>query len=103
MAKPLSELTGLPPKTELKWNEEMDNAFLQLKEALKEDITLSFPDYNKNASPLSLWVDASSTGAGACLSQEQNGKTRYIGFASTTFSKAQRNYSTTGRELAALR
>lgn len=102
-AKPLSAVTGLPGKTVLKWTNEMVSSFEQLKADLQEDITLAFPDYGADAAPLSIWVDASATGAGACLTQEQAGQTRFIAFASMTFSSAQRNYSTTGRELAALR
>lgn len=103
IAKPLSELTGLPPKTVLTWTDAMAASFEQLKAALQEDVMLSFPDFSADASPLSLWVDASSTGAGACLTQMQNGENKFIAFASMTFSSAQRNYSATGRELAALR
>ena len=102
-AKPLSELTGLPAKTVLTWTEAMVKAFEQLKIDLQADVTLAFPDYSQDSSPLSLWVDASATGAGACLTQKQDGENRFIAFASMTFSNAQRNYSATGRELAALR
>ena len=102
-AKPLSELTGLPAKTVLTWTDAMVKSFEQLKVDLQADITLAFPDYSKDSNPLSLWLDASATGAGACLTPEQEGHTKFIAFASMTFSNAQRNYSATGRELAALR
>ena len=102
-AKPLSELTGLPSKTVLTWTDEMVKSFEQLKSDMQADVTLAFPDYRPDASPLCLWVDASAIGAGACLNQEQDGQPRFIAFASMTFTSAQRNYSVTGRELAALR
>ena len=103
IAKPLSALTGLPAKTVLTWTDEMIESFEQLKSDMQADVTLAFPDYRPDASPLCLWVDASAIGAGACLTQEQDGQPRFIAFASMTFTSAQKNYSVTGRELAALR
>ena len=81
----------------------MVGSFEQLKDEIARDVTLAFPDYSDNAHPLCLWVDASAYGAGACLTQHQNGQDRSIAFASTSFTTAQRGYSATGRELAALR
>ena len=74
IAKPLSSLTGGPKRQQLVWNSEMETAFETLKSKLSQEVKLSFPDYNKNASPLELYVDASGLGAGACLIQKQNGE-----------------------------
>ena len=103
ISKPLTELTGQPGSTVLKWTDQMTEAFEELKQVMEEDVTLAFPDYREDARPLTLWTDASQVGAGACLTQEQNGETHFIGFASMTFSRSQRNYSVTELELAALR
>ena len=67
------------------------------------DLELGFPDYSDGASPLELYCDASNIGAGAYLAQLQNGQRRTIAFASMTFTATQLSYSTTDRELAALR
>ena len=81
----------------------MNTAFDRLKEAVKQDLELAFPDYTEDAEPLELWVDASGKGSGATLGQKQGGETRIIAYASIAFSKVQQNYSTTERELAAIR
>ena len=68
-----------------------------------EDLKLAYPNYSDQASPLELAVDASGKGAGACLSQWQNETHRVIAYISMTFSVTQQNYSTTERELTAIR
>lgn len=103
IAQPLSSQTGGKKKKLLTWTPEMDEAFEKLKEAMKQDVTLAYPDYGPAASPLELYVDASSTGAGACLQQEQEGERRVIAYQSITFSPAQQRYSVFERELAAIR
>ena len=81
----------------------MDTAFTTLLEEAVKEVTLNFPDYREDAEPIELSVDASGRGAGACLAQRQNGEYRVIEYASMTFSDTQQRYSTTERELAALR
>ena len=103
IAKPLSRLTGQPDKTKILWTDEQQQAFEKLKEIAKEDLKLAYPDYSDQASPLELAVDASGKGAGACLSQWQADVHRVIAYISMTFSQTQQNYSTTERELAAIR
>jgi hypothetical protein len=101
--KPLSCLTGGRGSSKIVWTPECVTAFDKLKELMKQDIVLSFPDYRKEASPLELWVDASSMGAGACLRQVQDNHSKVICYASMTFEGSQINYSTLDKELAALR
>ena len=103
LAKPLTAVTGGLKHKRLVWTEEMDHAFVTLKEKLVEDSMLAFPDYSEGAHELELYVDASGTGAGACLLQYQQGEYRTIGYSSTTFSEAETRYSTIERELVAVR
>ena len=103
IAKPLTELTGGPKRRALSWTPEMELAFDSLKEALVQDVTLSFPNYEEGSEKLELFVDASGIGAGACLVQKQMGEYKTIAYASMTFSPAQIRYSTIERELVALR
>ena len=103
IAQPLSRLTGGSKRDRLTWSCEMDAAFAQLRELMGRDVLLSFPDYSEGSSPLELYVDASGTGAGACLMQIQQGESRAIAYNSMTFSKPQKQYSTIDRELAAIR
>ena len=101
--KPLSSLTGGRHSKVLDWTPGMVESFEKLKEEMKKDMELAYPDYSQDASKLELWVDASATGAGAYLAQQQHGAHRVIGFASMTFTTPQMQYSTLERELTALR
>ena len=56
---------------------------------------LAYPDFTK---PLRLTTDASGTGLGAVLEQDQDGGSRIIACASRTLSAPERNYSVTERE-----
>ena len=103
LAKPLSELTGGEGTKRLTWTDEMTDAFDGLKREILKEVQLSYPDYGPSANKLELHVDASGIGAGAALSQVQNGINKTIVYASMTFSKAQCNYSVIERELTALR
>jgi len=62
---------------------------------MSEEAILIHPDFEK---PFVLWCDASSVGAGAVLTQNKGEGCRPVAYASCTFDKAQRNYSTTQRE-----
>ena len=103
ISRPLSILTGGAKRKKLTWDNEMEEAFSKMKEELAKEISLSFPDYNKEAEPLELYVDASAVGAGACIMQKQNGESMPIAYSSVAFNKAERNYSPIERELLALR
>ena len=99
----LYALTGGNPRSKLNWTTEMNAAFQHLKELLTSEMELAFPDYSEGANPLQLFVDASATGAGACLCQKQQDKVRVILYDSHNFSETQCRYSTIERELAAIR
>ena len=103
MQKPLSEKLKGKGSKKITWTDEMEDAFLNIKEKLKDDVTLAYPDYSRGASDLELYVDASGVGAGACLCQQQGEEMRIIAYASTTFGSIENNYSTIELELAALR
>ena len=103
IAKPLSKITGQDGKQLIEWTSEMTEAFESLKAIAIEDLELAYPEYGPQARPLELSVDASGYGAGACLSQWQGDVHRVIGYASMAFNETQQRYSTTDRELAALR
>ena len=101
--KPLSSLLGLSDKTKVKWTDSMESAFSALKEAMAKDVELAYPDYSPGAQLLELSTDASMWGAGACLTQTQQGEERVIAYSSMAFNKAQCQYSALERELAAIR
>ena len=100
VAHPLSRQAHLDKIT---WDERCQESFDKLKLSLISPPILAFPNHNLNAPPLELYVDASNAGVGAVLQQKQDGIERPIAFVSKTFTSAQKNYSTTEKELAALR
>ena len=97
---PLFEIT----KTKkLNWTEKCTVAFETIKELLTQPPILAFPDFSDKASNFILTTDASSVAAGAMLSQIQHGTEKVIAYGSRVFSTAEKNYSATERELAAIR
>ena len=99
----MSCLTGGKRSTKLDWTVEMEESFKTMRQELARGVEPAYPDNSEGSEPVEVVVDASGTGAGAYLAQKQNEEHRVIGFASMTFSPAQQRYSTTERELAALR
>ena len=98
LAAPLYNLTkqGVP----YEWTVLCQEAFQQLKETLSRAPVLAFPAENGT---FILDTDASDTGLGAVLSQEQvDGQERVLNFASRSLTKPEKNYCVTGRELLAI-
>jgi hypothetical protein len=81
------------------WGEVQEIAFRALKHKLTSEPILQYPDFSKE---FILTTDASNEGAGAVLSQGTIGADLPVGYASRTFNKAERNYSTVEKELAAI-
>ena len=82
-----------------RWTAECEEAFRNIKRKLMNAPILAFPQLDV---PFILDTDASDSGLGAVLSQVQDGKERVIAYAARALSKAERNYSTTRKELLAL-
>ena len=114
LAKPLTDL--MPPPTKKKkgrklpvkqtsakkwtWGEEQETAFQQLKEKLVTAPILAYADYDK---PFELHTDASTSGLGAVLYQEQNGMKRVIAYGSRGLNKSERHYPAHKLEFLALK
>lgn len=97
VASPLHRLTEKGAKFE--WNDECEEAFCKLKEMLMEAPVLQYPDPGK---PYILDCDASSEGIGSVLSQEVNGEEMVVSYYSSKFTKPERNYCVTRKELLAI-
>ncbi|GFV53651.1 retrovirus-related Pol polyprotein from transposon 297 [Trichonephila clavipes] len=96
IASPLTDaLKGKIKKEKITWDEKCGKAFEELKAKLVTQPILFAPDFI-------LQTDASEVGAGVVLSQRIEGEEHPIVFLSKKFSKAERNYSTVERELAAI-
>ena len=81
------------------WETEQELAFQKLKDKLVSKPILQYPDFTKD---FILTTDASNEGLGAILSQGEIGKDLPISFASRNLNKAERNYSTSEKELLAI-
>ncbi|KAK3093011.1 hypothetical protein FSP39_010012 [Pinctada imbricata] len=91
--QPLREL--LEKDISWHWDERHAKSFKALKKALTESPVLQYYDQRK---PVTLSVDASSQGLGACLLQEG----RPVAYASRSLNKSERNYAQIEKELLAV-
>ncbi|KAJ7992703.1 hypothetical protein DPEC_G00281430 [Dallia pectoralis] len=93
-------LTGLLGKNrEFKWTSECQQAFTTLKRALGEAPVIAPPVPSE---PFILDTDASNVGMGAVLAQPGPEGERVVPYFSRTFSKEERRYCVTRRELLAV-
>jgi hypothetical protein len=82
------------------WDEDCEDAFGKLKEKLTTAPTLAHPNYDK---PFLLYTDASNTGLGAVLAQQDSdGKEHPIVYLSRTLTAPEANYTITELECLAI-
>jgi hypothetical protein len=81
------------------WTIEQENAFQHLKEKLTTKPILQYPNFTKE---FMLTTDASNRGLGAILSEGEIGKDLPIAYASKNLNSAEKNYSTSEKELLAI-
>ncbi|CAM8972830.1 unnamed protein product [Rhodiola kirilowii] len=96
-ALPLSSL--LQKDVPFEFNKECKEAFDELKSALTSTPIIRAPDWSKG---FEIMCDASDYAVGAVLGQRDEKKPVVIYNASRTLDSAQRNYSTTEKELLAV-
>ena len=97
IAKPLHRLTE--KAVEFKWTKECEESFNTLKTALTSAPVLAFPSERGS---FVIDADASNVGMGCVISQVQNGVEKVISYFSKCFSKSERRYCVTRRELLAI-
>ena len=98
IAEPLTNL--LSKRTKFIWTNNCQKAFDILKAILKNEPVLLAPNFAKE---FKLRVDASDTGAGSVLMQEDdNGVDHAVSSFSKRFYKHQKNYSTIEKECSSL-
>ncbi|CAM8907409.1 unnamed protein product [Rhodiola kirilowii] len=96
-ALPLSTL--LQKEVPFEFTNACKEAFDELKKALTSTPIIQTPDWKK---PFEIMCDASDFAVGAVLGQKIDKKAGVIYYASRTLDPAQRNYSTTEKELLAV-
>ncbi|CAB3385941.1 Hypothetical predicted protein [Cloeon dipterum] len=89
-----------PKKTPLKWCEEADKSFQEVKQAMANAVCLAHP---KLDAPLALVTDASGVAIGGVVQQLVNDIWQPLSFFSRKLSPAERKYSTYDRELLAIK
>lgn len=100
ICSPITDLLkGRKKGQSIRWTPEADQAFSEIKRVLTTTPILASPDFTK---PFIIMCDASNTGIGAVLYQEEDGLEHPIAFFSKTLNKCQRKYTTTEKELLAV-
>lgn len=84
---------------EFKWSESCEKSFSTLKKALMSAPVLAFADFTKK---FYISVDASFYAVGAYISNEPPPNDKPIEYFSKSLNDAQKNYSTTHKELLAI-
>ena len=97
IARPLHQLTE--KNKPFVWTNDCQSAFVELKKLLTTSPVLAYPVVGL---PYVLETDASGESLGSILSQVQDGEERVICYHSRTFTKAERNYCVTRKELLAI-
>ncbi|RVW62104.1 Retrovirus-related Pol polyprotein from transposon 17.6 [Vitis vinifera] len=95
--EPLCELLAKDAK--FVWDERCQKSFDQLKQFLTTAPIVRAPNWQL---PFEVMCDASDFAIGAVLGQREDGKPYVIYYASKTLNEAQRNYTTTEKELLAV-
>ncbi|KAI2649350.1 Transposon Tf2-6 polyprotein [Labeo rohita] len=101
LASPLTSMLKGKPKT-LTWSSDATQAFQQLKTAFTSAPILRHPDPSKQ---FIVEVDASTTGVGAILSQQQGNppQLKPCAYFSRKLTPAEKNYDIGNRELLAIK
>ena len=82
------------------WTPKRQQAFELIKKRMSEAPVIAHPDFTK---PFILYTDASGTGVGAVLHQEdENGQERIIACASRAFNQHEKKYPVTEQECLAV-
>lgn len=82
--------------TKWNWDKAVEQVFIKRKEKLATASALGYPDPDKT---YLLDMDAYDVGAGAILSQVQEGEKRVIAYYRKTLVPLERNYCVTRKEL----
>ena len=96
IAAPLTDLLKKSSNELIPWNQEANNSFHNLKNALQKAPVLVAPDFNKT---MVVMVDSSLIAVGGVLCQEYHGELLPIIFVGRKFSEPESRLSATEREV----
>lgn len=100
VCSPITDLLkGQKKGQPVSWTPEADSAFQEIKKMLTSTPILASADFNEQ---FCIICDASDTGVGGVLFQENDGLEHPIAYFSKTLNRCQRKYSTTEKELLAV-
>ena len=99
IALPLTEATRNQAPLKVKWDDACERSFQQLKSQLCEQPVCALPDFDRT---FVVRTDASDSGLGAILIQDQGFGDQTIACASRKLNAAEKNYSTIEKELLAV-
>ena len=74
----VDEMENAAHSSELEWNETMDSAFLQLRDAFKRKPVKAFPNLARGNHPLVVTPGVFGNNVGAILGQRQEGEAQFI-------------------------
>ena len=97
IAKPLYKL--LEKDAKFAWDRDCQKSFEELRSHLTTAPIVRAPNWQL---PFEVMCDASDLAIGAVLGQREGGKTYVVYYARKTLNEAQRNYTTTEKELLAV-
>ncbi|RVW21878.1 Transposon Tf2-12 polyprotein [Vitis vinifera] len=97
LARPMCALLAKDAK--FKWDQNCQHCFEELKRLLTTAPIVRRPNWDL---PFEVMCDASDQAMGAILGQRDEGKPYVIYYASKTLNEAQKNYTTTEKELLAV-
>lgn len=100
LASPLHDLTKKKGPDRVRWNDEAEEAFNLLRQALCSDSVLVTPDFSR---PFIVQTDASAAGVGAVLSQVRDGEEHPVTYISRKFLPHEKAYSTVEKEALAIK
>ncbi|GKA46925.1 reverse transcriptase domain-containing protein [Tanacetum coccineum] len=100
IARPMTHLLEKEKETPFYFSKECIEAFNTLKKNLTEAPILIAPDWNE---PFELMCDASDFALGAVLGQRHEKHFRPIHYASKTMNEAESRYTTTEKEMLAVK
>ncbi len=95
-----NNLTRSSARRKVRWTEECDRAFRQVKDSIGNHSVLHSPDFDK---PFTLQTDASGVGLGGVLLQEEDGEMKPVVFLSRKLLDRETRYSTVEKECLAMK